>query len=222
MTDLVIFGVGPFARLMRYYFDQDSDYRVAAFTADCEYVKEASFCDLPVVPFETVARSHPPSRTDMFVAIGYRRMRNRRVLFDRAKAQGYSLANYVSSRVVRYPDLRIGENNVAMAGVQFEPFVRVGNNNVFWSDTLVCHDVVVGDGNYVAAKCVLAGNCVVEDGCFLGNGVMLINNLLIARETHLLPGAVALRSTRPFSKYTGNPAREFDSHEEQGIVIERG
>ncbi|MBZ5585431.1 MAG: acetyltransferase [Acidobacteriia bacterium] len=222
MTELVILGVGPFARLMHYYFTHDSEYRVAAFTADPEYLAEPGFCGLPALPFDKAVECFPPGRARMFVAVGYRRMRARAEMFQRARTHGYELATYISSRAVRYPELRLGENNVAMANVHFEPFVTVGDNNVFWSDTLVCHDVVVGNGNYVAAKCVLGGNSVVTDGCFLGNGSILINNVTLAPETHMLPGAVALQSTRPFRKYAGNPARELDSHEERGIVIERG
>ncbi len=222
MTDLVIFGAGPFARLMHYYFTHDSEYRVTAFTADPEYLAEPQFCGLPAIPFERVVECHPPSRARMFVAVGYRRMRARAEMFQRARSCGYTLANYISSRAMRYPDLRLGENNVAMANVHFEPFVTVGDNNVFWSDTLVCHDVTVGDGNYVAAKCVLGGNSVVTEGCFVGNGSILINDVTLAPETHMLPGAVALQSTRAFRRYAGNPAREIGGHEERGIVIERG
>ncbi len=221
MTDLVICGIGPFARLMRFYFSSDSGYRVVAFTADKDYIAGDSFSGLPVIPLERVAHSFPPECASMFVAIGYKRMRNRRLLFDRAKAMGYSLANYVSSAAVHYPGLKLGENNVLMANVVVEPFVSIGNNNVFWTGTLVCHDAFVGDHNYAAARCTVGGGCVVRDGCFLGNGSILIDHLELASETHLAPGAVVLRSTSEFRRYMGNPAREIGSHQEQGIVIER-
>jgi UDP-3-O-[3-hydroxymyristoyl] glucosamine N-acyltransferase len=116
----------------------------------------------------------------------------------------------------------MGENNVAMANVVLEPFAKVGHNNVFWTGTLICHDVTVGNGNYVAAACVLGGNCRIGDGCFLGNGVIVINDIELARETQVLPGSTLLRSTREFRSYQGNPAREIGNHEERGIAIARG
>jgi sugar O-acyltransferase (sialic acid O-acetyltransferase NeuD family) len=222
MTDLVICGVGPFARLMHYYFSHDSAHRVVAFTADERYLSAPSFCGLPAVPFECIEKTYPPSLAELFVAIGYRRMRDRMRLFERARALNYVLASYVSSQAVRFPDLEIGQNNVAMPGVTFEPFARVGDHNVFWSGTLVCHDAVVGNGNYMGAKCLVGGNSVVRDGCFLGNGAILIDGVELAEETHILPGSTVLQSTRPFRKYHGNPAREVGSHEQDGIVIERG
>ena len=222
MTDLLIYGVGPLAKLMHFYFTHDSDYRVVAFTADSQFVMEKTFCGLPVLPFDIVTEKYPPDSVRMFVAIGYRHMRNRQVLFDRAKAKKYVLANYISSRTVRFPDLRIGENNVAMANVQFEPFVTVGDNNLFWSDTLIGHEVSISDHNYVAAKCLISGNCIIEDGCFLANGVVLINALTIKRESHLLPGSVVMQNTQAYHRYMGNPARVIGNHKEHGIVVERG
>ena len=57
---LVIFGTGDIAQLAHYYFSHDSDYEVVAFTVDAAYVKEPTFLNLPVVPFESVAQSHAP------------------------------------------------------------------------------------------------------------------------------------------------------------------
>ncbi len=222
MTDLVIYSVGPFARLMRYYFDNDSEHRVVGFTADADYLDADEFCGLPAVPFDCVAETWSPERAQMFVAIGYRRMRNRARLFQRAKTAGYRLANYVSSRAIVYPDLQIGENNVVMAGVHVEPFVSVCDNNVFWSETLVCHGVRIGSGNSFGARCLRGGESTIAGGCFLGNGATLIDHVALAPETYILPGAVVLQNTREFRRYMGNPAREAGCHEEEGIVIERG
>ena len=222
MTDLVICGVGPFAQLMHFYFRSDSEYRVVGFTADEKYLEGNAFCGVPAVPFDTVALRFPPECVRMFVAIGYRHMRDRRKLFERAKSLRYNLASYIAGGVVRYPDLRLGVNNVAMAGVIFEPFVQVGDNNVFWSGTLVCHEAKVGSHNYAAARCVIGGGCVVRDGCFMGNGSVLIDHVELADETHVAPASAVMRNTSEFRRYAGSPAREIGSHEEQGIVIERG
>ena len=219
---IVIYGAGPFARLMHYYFSADSDYTVMAFTVDCDYFTSPLFCGLPVVPAERLIAEYPPATFQMFIAVGYKDMRARQAVFERGKAAGYRMINYISSRAVCFPDLRIGENNAIMAQVQIEPFVTIGDNNVFWSDTLVAHDVSVGNGNYFGAKCVLGGLSTVENSCFLGNGTVLINGITIHNETHALPGTILLQNTKPFFQYLGNPAREIGSHKETGIIINRG
>lgn len=221
MKHVIIYGMGPFAEQMCFYFTHDSGYKVVGFTVDAAYLNQTTFCGLPAVPFEAVTKEYPPDSVDMFVAIGYRRMRDRGLLFSRAKACGYRLANYISSQVVRFQDLQLGENNVALANVQFEPFVTIGDNNAFMSATLVAHNASVGNGNFLAARCLLGGKCILEDGCFLGSGAILIDGLRIRRESYILAGSAVFRDTKEFHKYAGNPAREVGKHEEHGIVIER-
>jgi sugar O-acyltransferase (sialic acid O-acetyltransferase NeuD family) len=221
VKDLIIYGLGPFAEQMHFYFTHDSPYNVIAFTADAQYLDLNTFCGLPAIPFERVMEKHPPDRVEMFVAIGYRRMRDRPLLFSKAKASGYRLASYISSHVLRFPDLHIGENNVALANVHIEPFVRIGNNNALMSGALVAHGASIADGNFLAARCLVGANCVLDDGCFLGSGAVLIDGLRIQRETHIVAGSTVFRDTKEFHRYMGNPAKEIGQHEEHGIVIER-
>ena len=51
---LIIFGTGEIAQLAHYYFTNDSNYEIAAFTVDEQFLEEDTFCSLPVVPFETL------------------------------------------------------------------------------------------------------------------------------------------------------------------------
>jgi len=67
----VIFGAGEFAEVANFYFDHDSDYTPVAFTVDRSFMREDSFCRLPVIPFEDLAGTYPPGSADLFVAIGY-------------------------------------------------------------------------------------------------------------------------------------------------------
>jgi UDP-N-acetylbacillosamine N-acetyltransferase len=219
---LVVYGAGDLAKLMLSYFMCDSDYQVTAFCVDRVRMKESAFCNLPLVAFEDIDCLYPPLAYDMFVAIGYSKMRDRRVMFDRAKTKGYALVNYVSSRALCWPDAVLGENNVLMPLVHVEPFVRLGDNNLFWSDTLVAHGVTVGNHNYFGAKCVLGGNSSIDDDCFVANGAVLINSVHLHNESHVLPGSVIYRDTEAHYKYLGNPARPIGYHEKTGILIQRG
>jgi UDP-N-acetylbacillosamine N-acetyltransferase len=219
---LVIFGVGPLARLMQYYFEKDTDYEAVAFCVDREHLQEESFCGRPVVPFDEVGERYPADDHHMFVAIGYRRMRDRKRVYERAKAAGYRCASYGSPRAILHAPGDAGENNVFMDRVLMEPFASVGDNNLFWSGTLIGHECVIGSHNYVSANVIIGGQSEVADGCFLGNGAATINAIRLREETMLLPGALALRNSEPFTKYFGNPAKAIGTHREQGIVIERG
>ena len=57
MADVVIFGLGDFARVAKVYLEEDSDHRVVAFAANERYVEQDELEGLPVVPFERLTES---------------------------------------------------------------------------------------------------------------------------------------------------------------------
>ena len=216
---LIIYGGGPFAKLMHYYLSVDTQYNVSGFTIDEEYMTEDHIGKLSVVPFESVEEEFPPDTYKMLVAIGYRRMRNRPILFNKAKFKGYSFINYINSHAIVYDDLKLGGNNIILGNVNIEPGVVIGDNNIIWSDTLLGHNLILGNHNYISAKCLMAGDIAIGDLCFIGNGVTSINNLKIEDEVHVFPGAVLFKDAQKDGKYHGNPARHIGTHKGDGIVI---
>ena len=107
MSDVVLFGLGDFARVARVYLDVDSAHRVVAFTANERYIESDELDGLPVVPFESLAESHPPERHPMFVAIGFSGVnRARREVYEECKERGYELITYVNSKATTGVSLR--------------------------------------------------------------------------------------------------------------------
>lgn len=219
---IVIYGLGSFAELMHYYFSTESEYEVVAFTVDSVFLQNHLYCGLPVIPFEDVENYYPPSDFSMFVAIGYKNMRNRKLLFEKAKSKNYKLVNFVSKKAITHDNFILGENNVIMGDVNIEPFVTISDNNVFWSGSLICHHCNIQSHNYFAPSSVLSGYVVVKNLCFFGTGCSVIDKLTIANESFLIAGSVLFETTRPYTRYVGNPAKPFgNSHENTGIVISR-
>ena len=206
---------------MASHFEASGQGRVVAYTVDRAYLDGATFEGRPLVAFDEVEARYPPLTHSMFVAIGYRSMRARQTLFERARARGYPLPGFVSPHALTPPGFEPGQNNVLLDQVLVEPFATIGHNNVFWSGTIVCHDVRVGDHCYFGARCVLGGGTKVEQGSFLGNAVTTIDHVTLAPETQVLPGSVVFQDTLAYTRYLGSPARAIGRHEERGITIER-
>ena len=220
-NDVIIYGIGPFAALMAGYFEEEGAGRVAGYTVDRPFLTVQSYLGLPVVEFESAESVWAPAKFDMFVAVGYKRMRNRQIMYEKAKKKGYALRNFISQRAILSHGVELGDNNTVMPGVHLEPNVKIGNNNIIWCDTLVGHEARVGNHNYVSGKCVIAGGCTMGDLCFSGNGVITIDSLILRDESHLIAGAVVMRDTDCGTKYIGNPAMAVGRHLDKGIVIER-
>jgi len=98
MAKIVVLGVGEIADLAHYYFTNDTEHEVVAFTLDKEYIQDSTFKGLPIVDFEDVEKTYPPEDYQMFVAIGYKRVNKaREEKYSQAKGKGYSLESYISS-----------------------------------------------------------------------------------------------------------------------------
>ncbi|NOT83802.1 MAG: acetyltransferase [Methylococcaceae bacterium] len=216
---IIIYGAGPLAEIMYYHFTHDSEYEVVAFCLDKDYLTTAQFCHLPLVDFDAVTQLYPPSDFQMFVAIGYKKMRNRAIQFNKAKQKGYNLVNFVSQKAYVRENTQLGENNVIMSSCDIEPFVSIGNNNVFWTRTIIGHHAVIGNHNYISGGGGIGGNCTVGDLCFLGNAALMINNIKISDETYMIAGTIILKDTETASKYHGNPAKLIGRHADTGILI---
>jgi len=202
MRDLVIFGIGDVARLAHFYFDKDTDHRVVAFSVDASYRKADEFSGLPLVDFETVEEKYPPSKADLFVAIGYNRMnRNRAEKYAEAKAKGYTLPSYVSPRCSYLAQTPPGDNCLIMEDNTIQPFVRIGNDVILWSGNHIGHDAVIGDHCFITSHVVVSGHVQVGPYCFLGVNATLRNSITLAEGTLVGAGATLLKDTEEHGVY---------------------
>ena len=74
MKKLVIVGNTSNAKLAHYYFTNDSEYEIVAFSVNKDFIKESEFCGLPVVALEEITEIYPPNDYDAFIAVGYTKM----------------------------------------------------------------------------------------------------------------------------------------------------
>src|SRR4029078_3332174 len=110
---VVLFGNGPFASMALYSLTYDSPFTVSGFTVDEAYIQQRAHHGLPVVPFELVQRHFPPDDHYMLLPIGP--IRNNMLRSEKcaaAKANGFRLATYLSSRAIVPPDLELRENSM--------------------------------------------------------------------------------------------------------------
>jgi sugar O-acyltransferase (sialic acid O-acetyltransferase NeuD family) len=196
MARLIIFGAGDIARLAHYYFTRDSEHEVAAFTVDQKYRHGDTFLDLPLSPFEEVVERYPPKDYKMFVALSYAKMnRTRAEKYYQAKASGYELVSYVSSRCSFLTDIPVGDNCFILEYNTIQPFVRIGSNVTLWSGNHIGHDSIIEDHCFLASHIVVSGYVRIHPYCFIGVNATLRNSIEVARETLIGAGAVIMKDT---------------------------
>jgi sugar O-acyltransferase (sialic acid O-acetyltransferase NeuD family) len=194
MKDIVVFGAGQIADLADFYFTHDSDRRVAAFTVDAAFVEQPTYLDRPLVAFEQVQTQYPPDQFDMFVAVSYAKLNDLRAeKVAKAKAKGYRLASYVSSRAVRFPDLTHGGNCLILENNVIQPFVKIGDNVTLWSGNHIGHHSVIEDNVFIASHVVVSGGVRVGQNSFVGVNATLRDHVTVGSRSVIGAGALVLQ-----------------------------
>jgi UDP-3-O-[3-hydroxymyristoyl] glucosamine N-acyltransferase len=114
----------------------------------------------------------------------------------KAKALGYRLASYVSSRAFVSKSATIGEHCFVFENNVIQPFVKVENNVVLWSGNHVGHHSTIRANCFISSHVVVSGYCEIGQNSFLGVNATVTNNVRIGRDCWIGPGVVIANHTR--------------------------
>lgn len=213
---LIIIGTTTNARLANWYFQNDSEFQVSAFSVNKEFISETSWLGLPVVPLEEIENLYSPNEYFAFVAVGYRKMNKiREMLYNELKSKGYILPNYISSRSSFLTDEPIGDNNLILEDNTIQPFVKIGNNNVFWSGNHIGHDTVIHDHVTITSHVVVSGYCEILNNCFLGVNATLHNEVILEKETLVAAGSLITKRSIEKGVYLPPKSSLFKKNSEE-------
>ena len=219
---LIIFGSAEVAELAKFYFVNDSNRKVIAFTVDDEYVAEASFCGLPMLPFSEISARYPAEAFDMHIAISYGNLnRLRQEKYNQAKAAGYALASYVCSKSTTWPDLQIGDNCFILEDQTIQPTVRIGNNVMMWSGNHIGHGVQIADHTYVSSHVVISGHCSIGRRCFLGVNATLKDFCNVGDDCFIAMGAEVGRDMPNGAVALGSQADIYGANDRRAQALKR-
>ena len=208
---VIIFGNQMSASLAWYCLTHDSDMPVAGFAVDAARVDSSHYEGLPLVPFEQLERFYPPADYRVLIPMGFTQLNGiRKARYENAKARGYTLASYVSSRASVWPDLVVGDNVLIYEHAIIQPFARVGNNCIIRSGAHVSHHCQVADHVFVSAEVAMASACHIGEQAILGVGCVLRDGLRVAERSFVGAGAVVVADTETDGVYVGNPARKLN------------
>jgi sugar O-acyltransferase (sialic acid O-acetyltransferase NeuD family) len=214
---VVVFGDGDVAQLAHFYMTHDSPDEVVGFTVDGERQSADQFCGLPVSPFEDIVERYSPDEYDMFVALSYSRMNEVRARkYDDAKRRGYNLASYVSTKLVSWPGVEIGDNCFIFENQTIQPFVKIGNDVTMWSGNHIGHHSTIGDHVFMTSHCVVSGHCEVKDYAFLGVNCTLRDGITIGERSVVGAGATVMKSTKENGVYVG-PSAELRARDSRRV-----
>jgi sugar O-acyltransferase (sialic acid O-acetyltransferase NeuD family) len=211
MSKIVIFGTGRGADVATRYFRDDSPHEIAAYTVDDAYADRKEFMGRPVIPFSMIEKEMPPTECRMFALMGFQGMNSVRAeKFAQAKAKGYSLESYVSSRILSWENPKHGENCFILEGNVFNYDVTIGNNVVMWSSNHVGDLSVIEDHVFVSSQVVLSGEVTIGASSFLGVNATISNHVRVGGGCYIGANTLISQDTPPGSVYVtkGTPKLE--------------
>ena len=197
---IIVFGTGEIAELADFYFTHDSEFEVVGFTVDGAYLKETEFRGRPVLPFERIEERFPPQRFGFFVAVSYARLNAVRTeKVAAARARGYRLVSYLSSRATVFPGFEPKENCFILEDNTIQPFASIGANVTLWSGNHIGHHSVIEDDVFLASQVVVSGGVRIGQGSFVGVNVTIRDHVTIGKQCVLGAGALVLENQPDFS-----------------------
>lgn len=199
---LIIVGDSGFAEIAHEYFEADSSYEVVAFSVERDYLKKEELRGLPVVPFEELEIRFDPTIHEIYVAATYTQLNRLRArLSSAAKAKGYKLASYISSRTFVWRNVEIGEHCFIFEDNTVQPFVKIESNVVLWSGNHIGHHSIIRDNCFIASHVVISGFCDIGENSFIGVNATLANNVILGRDNWVGPNIVIMKNTEAGALY---------------------
>lgn len=196
--NLIIYGNGSFAQLIKWYIDHDDERHVAAVTVEKSYIKASEFEGLPLIPFEEIEKSFSASEYEILICIGYSNMNNNRMrIFHECKKRGFSAASYIHTSA-RLSDSSLGEGNIILENTLIQPFVKIGDGNIIWYNTSIAHNCTIGNFNNIAGMASLCGFVEIGNNCFIGNGAIIREETSAADYTLAGAGSYVDKDTKPY------------------------
>jgi sugar O-acyltransferase (sialic acid O-acetyltransferase NeuD family) len=196
MAKIILFGTGDIAQLAKFYFDSDSEHEVVAFTVNESYITATTFEDKPVIAFEGIEHTYPPTEYKMFIALSYAQMNKvREQKYNEAKVKGYELVSYISSKCTYLSQFKTGDNCFIFEDNTIQPFVKIGSNVTMWSGNHIGHHSIVESHNFISSHVVISGHCLIKSYSFLGVNSTIGHKVTIAEATLLGAGVVVTKDT---------------------------
>jgi sugar O-acyltransferase (sialic acid O-acetyltransferase NeuD family) len=211
MAKVIIFGASDTAQLAHYYLQNDSEHEVVAFSVDKKYMPSTGrFQGLPVIAFEQIVETYPPSEFHFFAPMTAAEMnRLRAENYQRIKDLGYSLISYVSSKATVLTQ-DIGDNCFILEDNTLQPFTRIENNVVLWSGNHIGHHSIVKSHAFISSHVVVSGHCSIGEYSYLGVNSTLRDGLTLAEGSFIAMSASVTKDTEAWQAYVGAPARRMN------------
>ena len=203
---LIIFGDGKFSEFIAYSFEQEANFKIAAFCLEKKFIssnKNREF-NVPMVSFESISHNYPPKEYYLFITVGNDNVRER--IFKSAKQKGYSLPNFISPNSIIPKNLKLeGENIFIGEGSALQPYVKIKSNTILLSAKVGHHSKI--NENCLLSVCLIGAEVEIGKNTFIGLNATVRSKVFIADKNIIGMGSNITKDTKPREIYSASPAK---------------
>lgn len=166
--------------------------------------QEETIMGIPVVGGLDDLKAYTEIKTCL-IAIGNNS--ERRAIFERLLADGYSIPSVVSPTAFVDETAQLGVG-VFVGPLSFlGPMATVDDNSILNTGSVVEHESKVGKHSHIAPNATIAGRCIIGDEVLVGLNATLLPNVSVVSKSTVGAMSLMTKSTTTEGTFIGVPAR---------------
>ncbi|MFC2035007.1 acetyltransferase [Chloroflexota bacterium] len=208
-TPIIGLGAGGHAKVVIEILRLSNNYELVGLLDSRQELWNTELLGIPVIGDDSLlAELNKRGINYAFIGLGtIGDTRPRRRLYEKARRQGFQIANVIHPQAVIAPSVIIGYGSTIMAGVVINAAAQLGDNVIINTSAVVEHDCVISNHVHIATGARLASGVHVGEGTHIGLGSSILQCIHIGCNAIIGTGAVVVDDVPDNVTVTGIPAR---------------
>lgn len=205
---MLIIGTGGFAKEVLEILHQNNQLEGLAFYDDVsDHLPDMLYDKFPIFTNEEAVQDHFRNYDNQFT-IGLGNPLLRKKMHDKFINLGGDLVSTISklSDIGSYA-VQIGEGSNILSGAILSNSVRVGIANIIYYNTVITHDVIMGDYVEISPGAKLLGKCHIGDFTSIGSNAVILPNIKIGKNVKVGAGSIVNKDLPDNCVAVGVPAK---------------
>ena len=195
MEKLIIIGTSSTARHAYSFIQYHHLFEVIGFAVNKEYIRDSSFCGLPVYPLEQLDEELPKKDYSLFIAMLWNHLNaDRRKVYEDCSSKGFQLANLISPLAIIRGTIK--------GDVVIQNDTVISSNTAIMQGCLVGANCVIGSHCFLGAHSIVAGGCIIGEQSFIGLHATVFDDTHVGRKCIIGACTAVKRNVPDFSRYS--------------------
>lgn len=180
-----------------------------------DFLEEKEYYGTRTLPFASCKNYVGEDGAEFILAVGEPSVR--RMLFDRVKAAGYSLATLIDETAVVSETAKISDGCIINAYAIVSSETNIKENCFVMFEAVIGHHALIGRDSVICPRATVGGCSKVGEQTFLGLGSSMMQGVNIGRKAIVGLGSMVFRDIEDGATVVGNPARVTRGNKEHKV-----